>query len=138
MELRCGRIPLPCASSSPTTTNGTPSSSPTSCTVRLDDNLTSLVAVFSPLRLGVKFSGGSDGATVTANPPGQTCDDDLDDSHFCAMYAPHTRVALTLTPGMNPFRGWNESTDANYLCEPTGSTTCTIVVVDEPVSSMSL
>ena len=31
---------------------------------------------------------------------------------------------VTLTPGTNPFRGWNDQGD--YRCEPTDSTTCTI------------
>ena len=101
------------------------------CTVRLDDDLTSVVAVFSPLILAVRFSGGSGGATVEASPPGQPCgEEDPGNTRFCGMYPPGTRVALTLRPGTNPFRGWNDQGD--YLCEPAGSTTCTIAVEDQP------
>jgi hypothetical protein len=99
-----------------------------SCTVKLDDDLTSVVAVFSPLTLRVVFSGDPGGATVTANPPGQPCAKDGDEL-FCGKFAAHTRVALTVTPGTN-FGGWNPQ--GNYLCEPIGSTTCTIAVEDEP------
>lgn len=103
-----------------------------SCTVKLDDDLTSIVAVFAPLMLGVKFSDNEGGATVAANPAGQPCDPDKEpgDAVFCRAFAPHTRVALTLTPGTTPFRGWNAQGD--YLCEPTSSTTCTIGVEDQP------
>jgi hypothetical protein len=102
-----------------------------SCTVNVDDDLTSVVAVFSPLMLGVKFSNGA-GATVTSNPAGQPCDEDLndDDAVFCRAFAPHTRVALTVTPGAAPFTSWQ--TEGNYLCEPTSSPTCTIAVEDQP------
>ena len=44
----------------------------TSCTVRLDDDLTSVVAVFAPLMLGVEFSDDDGGATVSFNPAGPT------------------------------------------------------------------
>ena len=103
-----------------------------SCTVKLDDDLTSVVAVFAPLMLGVKFSKNDGGATVTANPAGLLCDpsEKPGDAVYCRAYPPHTRVALTLTPGTTPFRGWNEQGD--YLCEPTGARTCTITVEDQP------
>jgi hypothetical protein len=103
-----------------------------SCTVKLDDDVTSVVAVFAPLMLGVKFSDDDGGATVAFNPPGQPCDPDEEpgDAVFCRAFAPHTHVTLTLTPGTTPFRGWNEQGD--YLCTPTGATTCTIAVEDQP------
>jgi Divergent InlB B-repeat domain len=103
-----------------------------SCTVRLDDTLTSVVAVFAPLMLAVKFSDDDGGATVSANPAGQPCDpaEEPGDAVFCRAYPPRTRVALTLAPGTTPFRGWNEQGD--YLCEPTTATTCTIAVEDQP------
>ena len=107
----------------------------TSCTVRLDDALTSVIAVFSPLKLGVKFSESAGGATVAAAPPGQPCAlDELDDDDavFCSSYAPHTRVVLTVTPGTTPFRGWNDEPGQNYRCEPVNALTCTIAVEDEP------
>ena len=100
------------------------------CTVKLDDDITSVVAVFAPLQLGVKFSDDDGGATVAFSPAGQPCQDQPGDAVFCRAFAPHTRVTLTLTPGTTPFRGWNEQGD--YLCEPTNSTTCTIAVEDEP------
>lgn len=103
-----------------------------SCTVRLDDALTSVIAIFSPLALGVKFSGDAGGATVSSNPPGQPCIDEIDESEelFCRRFAPHARVALTLNPGTTTFTAWNEQGD--YLCEPVRATTCTIAVEDEP------
>ena len=99
------------------------------CTVKLDDNLTSVVAVFAPLRLGVKFSGAKGGATVSANPAGQPCAFDPGNELFCSRYPPGTRVALTLNGAPN-FTSWNEQGD--YLCEPVRATTCTIAVEDEP------
>ena len=101
-----------------------------SCTVKVDDDLTSIVAVFSPLTLGVKFSGNAGGATVTSNPAGQSCPGQLeDDELFCRTFPPGTRVALTLAPA-TAFSGWNQT--GNYLCEPTNAPTCTIAVEDEP------
>ena len=101
------------------------------CTVRLDDDLTSVVAVFSPLMLAVRFSENDGGATVSANPPGQLCDALEDEAAFCAAYAPHTRVALTVKPGSTTFGGWN-SQIGDYFCEPTNTLTCTISVEDQP------
>jgi len=103
--------------------------SPT-CTVKLDDELTSVVALFAPLTLGVKFSGDKGTATVSANPAGQPCNRALEeDELFCSTYPPHTRVALTLV-GAPTFTSWLEQGD--YLCEPVRATTCTIAVEDEP------
>ncbi len=100
-----------------------------SCTVKLDDDLTSVVAVFAPLRLGVKFSGAKGSATVSANPAGLPCLDELEnDELFCGRYPPRTPVALTVTGGS--FTSWNDVGD--YLCEPPNARTCTIVVDDEP------
>ena len=103
-----------------------------SCTVRVDDQLTSVVALFAPLMLAVKFSDNDGGATVSANPAGVPCDpaEEPGDATFCRAYPPHTRVALTVTAGTTPFRGWNEQGD--YLCEPTNAATCTIAVEDQP------
>ena len=47
----------------------------TSCTVRLDDALTSVVAVFAPLMLAVDLSNDNGDATVSFNPPGLLCED---------------------------------------------------------------
>ena len=106
------------------------------CTVRLDEALTSIVAVFSPLRLGVKFSpeAKADGASVSAVPPGQPCplsELDDEDAVFCSEYAPHTRVALTVSQGKTSFRSWNRE-KGEYFCEPATATTCTIAVEDQP------
>lgn len=103
----------------------------TSCVVKLDDDLTSVVAVFTPLMLGVKLSENNGGATVTFDPAGQPCDPDEEpgDANFCRAFAPHTRVTLRVTPATT-FKGWNEQ--GEYLCEPTGSPTCTIAVEDQP------
>ena len=102
----------------------------TSCTVRLEDDFTSVVALFSPLALRVVFSGNAGAATVTANPPGGPCPDALDDDElFCRSYAPHTQVALTVS-NSSTFNGWNET--GNYLCEPVRAATCTIAVEDQP------
>jgi Divergent InlB B-repeat domain len=100
-----------------------------SCTVKLDAELTSVVAFFSPLTLRVLSSGNRGGATVTANPPGQPCEPETGEL-FCGKFPAHTRVALTLMRGTTVFDGWNP--EGNYLCEPIGSTTCTIAVEDEP------
>jgi fibronectin type III domain protein/List-Bact-rpt repeat protein len=102
----------------------------TACTVKLDDDLTTVVAVFSPLRLGVKFSDDDGGANVEADPAGKPCTKKLNDAVACFEYAPHTRVKLTVKPGSTPFRNWQEQGD--YRCEPTNSTSCTITVEDEP------
>lgn len=103
-----------------------------SCTVALDADLTSVVARFSPLMLAVRFSDEAGGATVASSPAGQPCDPATEPGGavFCRAFAPGTRVTLTLSPGTTPFRGWNEQGD--YLCEPTGSATCSILVEDHP------
>lgn len=103
-----------------------------SCTVKLDDDLTSVVAVFSPLMLAVRFSEEAGGATVTANPPGDPCDPAVaPEAILCSAYPAHTRVALTVMPRETPFGGWNRET-GDYFCEPPGATTCTIAVEDQP------
>ena len=102
------------------------------CTVKLDDDLTSAVAVFAPLMLAVKLSRNGTGANVTFAPAGQPCDDAPGDANFCRAFAPHTRVTLTLVEGTAPFTRWNEQPNANYLCDPLTSKTCTIAVEDQP------
>ena len=91
-----------------------------SCTITLDDAVTSIVALFSPLTLGVRLS--SDSGTVTSNPAGITCSVDGDDG--CEHgFAANSRVQLTVTGG--DFKGWNGP------CAPADSRTCTIVVDDQ-------
>jgi hypothetical protein len=95
-----------------------------SCTVKLDDDVTTVVALFSPLRLGVIYSSSNKG-TVTADPGGSSCSEDQAD--VCFQYAPHTKVRLTATAKSgHTFKGWNPG------CEPTNQATCTISVEDQP------
>ncbi len=90
------------------------------CTIKLDNPVTSIVALFSPLTLGVRLSSSS--GTVTSNPAGITCSVDGDPG--CEHgFAANTRVQLTVTGG--DFKGWNGP------CAPADSRTCTIVVDDQ-------
>ncbi len=96
------------------------------CEVSLDDETTSIVAVFNPLRLGVKLSS-PDGGTVSADPAGTPCpeEEDFGDDVTCLEYAPGTQVKLTVKNGANTFDHWNQG------CEPTNAMTCTVTVDDE-------
>lgn len=106
--------------------------SASSCTVKLDDDLTSVVARFSPLMLGVVFSNdNASKATVSFDPPGQPCANPPGSAHFCREYAAGTRVTLTAQPGTKPFTAWNENGDGAE-CLPVNAPTCTITVVDQP------
>ncbi len=99
---------------------------PGDCTLSLDDDTTSIVAVFNPLRLGVQLS--SDGAgTVSADPAGKECPEDQrpGDAAYCFEFAPGTTVKLTVKNAGGTFDRWNPG------CEPTNATTCTITVNDE-------
>lgn len=90
------------------------------CTIALDDAVTSIVALFSPLTLGVRLSSSS--GTVTSNPPGITCSVDGDPG--CEHgFAANSRVQLTVTGG--DFKGWNGP------CAPADARTCTIIVDDQ-------
>ena len=104
------------------------------CTVKLDEDLTSIVALFTPLMLAVNLSDNPGGATVTYNPAGQACDPakQPDDADFCQAFAPGTRVRLTVNPGTTTFTRWTDQGQDGYACEPTGSPTCTIAVDDQP------
>ena len=96
------------------------------CMVTLDDDTTSIVAVFNPLRLGVQLS--SDGAgRVTADPAGKDCPPNQrpNDAAYCFEYAPGTTVKLTVKDAAKTFDRWNPG------CEPTNARTCTITVNDE-------
>jgi hypothetical protein len=106
-----------------------------SCTVKLDDDLTSVVAVFSPLMLAVKYSSGdSSTAAVAFDPVGQEClpSETGDEAVYCRTFPPHTPVRLTVavTPGSKAFDGWRQG--GEYACEPVGPTACTIAVEDSP------
>jgi hypothetical protein len=95
------------------------------CDLTLDDDVTSIVALFNPLRLGVQFSTPGDG-TVTADPAGASCGtDDLGPDITCFEFAPGTTVKLTVHNTGGVFDHWNPG------CEPTNAPTCTITVNDE-------
>jgi hypothetical protein len=99
----------------------------TPCTLALDDDLTSIVAVFNPLRLGVRLSD-PDAGHVTTDPVGKACAQPPDDGgDQCFEFAPGTSVRVTAVANpTHTFRGWNPG------CEPTNAATCTVVVTDEP------
>ena len=96
------------------------------CDLTLDDDVTSIVALFDPLRLGVQFSTPGAG-TVTADPAGTPCgaDEQLGEGITCLKYAPGTKVKLTVTNTGGTFDHWKSG------CEPTNAMTCTITVDDE-------
>ena len=96
------------------------------CDLTLDDDVTSIVALFDPLRLGVQYSTSGAG-TITADPAGASCGaDDLGDDITCLEFRPGTQVKLTMTPSDgHVFKGWNPG------CEPTNALTCTVTVLDE-------
>src|SRR5688572_11578343 len=68
-----------------------------SCTLTLGAGITSIVAIFSPLRLGVKYSDDESG-TVTIDRTANSCLDDQDDADACFELAPGSQVRLTATP----------------------------------------
>jgi hypothetical protein len=81
-----------------------------SCTVKLDDDLTSLVATFSPLMLGVVFSNNNaSNAKASFDPAGDPCTNKPGDADFCRQYPAHTRVRVTVIQGSKPFVEWNEN-----------------------------
>ena len=101
------------------------------CSLTLDDELTTIVARFSPLALGVVLSS-EDAASVSLNPPGSTCQRPPEPNEpsvleACREYPPGTSVQVTVVPAAGkPFQRWNPG------CEPTNATTCTVTVLDEP------
>ncbi len=96
------------------------------CSLTLDDDSTSIVAIFDPLRLGVILSSSGSGL-VTMDPAGQPCagNDELGNADFCSEFAPGTKVKVTVQNQNGTFDHWNQG------CEPTNATTCTITVGDE-------
>ena len=94
-----------------------------SCRLTLDADTTSIVAVFSPLKLAIRYSGDGDGGTVTIDRSANTCTE----GDACFELAPGSEVRLTAKPNAgHTFKGWNPG------CEPTNAPTCTIRVNDQP------
>jgi hypothetical protein len=114
-----------------------------SCTLTLDDDYTSVVALFNPLMLGVRFSHPSDGdppddrhVTIKSeglDPAGIDCkpsanDPTGEDNLNCTRpFPPHTLVQLTAA-GAN-FTKWKGGASGDF-CEPVDARTCTIWVDD--------
>ncbi|HEX3686545.1 MAG TPA: fibronectin type III domain-containing protein [Gaiellaceae bacterium] len=103
-----------------------------SCTLTLDDDYTSIAALFDPLMLGVRFSQGSGDLSdrrVTSVPEGIDCRpaDDPNGENCTHPFPPNTSVQLTAA-GAN-FTKWTGGASGD-LCEPVTPTTCTIWVVD--------
>ena len=100
------------------------------CTVTVDAGVTSIVALFSPLKLGVIYSD-DDAGKVTIDRSANSCNKDDPDTpgnaDVCWELAPRSEVRLTAVPSPgHTFKGWNPG------CEPTNAPTCTIVVNDQP------
>lgn len=102
------------------------------CTLRVDEDSSSIVALFSPLRLGVFLSGNAAGASVATEPAGAPCTEQIAGEALCRAFPANTVVRVTVTPGSTPFRGWTDF--ERTTCEPVTSTTCTVIVADEPTS----
>ena len=92
-----------------------------SCTVTVDEDVTTIVGQFNPLTLGVKLSRDNAG-TVTSSPAGIDCSADTDDGCLHGFKG-NTRVQLTVSGG--DFTRWKGD------CFPSDQRTCTIVVDDE-------
>jgi Divergent InlB B-repeat domain len=103
--------------------------SATTCTTVLDDDLTSIVALFTPLRLAVRLtSAQTNPGTVTMDPPGAACRGTLHDaSHtYCSEFPARTRVTLTVQENApHTFKEWSQG------CEPVAPRSCAITVLDE-------
>jgi hypothetical protein len=104
------------------------------CKVALDDDFTSIVALFTPLRLAVKLpmAAKDAGSTVSMAPPGAACREDPDDPlhdpkpDFCREFPPRTRVTLTVQPKPPPtFKEWSSG------CVVVAPRSCAITVLDE-------
>jgi len=108
-----------------------------SCTLTLEDDYTSIAALFNPLLLGVRFSQGAGDPPadrrVKSDPTGIDCTPSADDptgenNPGCTHpFPPNTPVQLTAA-GAN-FTKWIGGASGDF-CEPVNATTCTIWVVD--------
>ena len=97
------------------------------CKVALEDELTSIVGLFTPLRLAVRLRDPEAG-TVSTDPAGADCRAPLHDQTptLCREFPPHTRVTVTVRA--NPphrLTSWSPG------CVPLGPTSCTVTVLDE-------
>jgi hypothetical protein len=92
-----------------------------SCTITVNDDVTTIVGQFNPLTLGVRLSSDNVG-TVTSYPAGIDCSVDFDTGCFHDFKA-NTPVQLTVTGG--DFKGWSGR------CLPADQRTCTVVVDDQ-------
>jgi Fibronectin type III domain/Divergent InlB B-repeat domain len=96
------------------------------CTIVLDED-TSVVAVFTPLRLAVRLSNGAAG-TVTTDPAGSPCRGELHDPapDLCREFPARTRVMLTVHANApHVFRTWSPG------CSATAPDSCSLSVIDE-------
>jgi hypothetical protein len=97
------------------------------CTLVVDDDSSSIVALFTPLRLAIRVSDPSAGV-VTTDPAGAQCRQQLKDPSptLCREFAPGTRVTVTVTPTPpHSLRMFSPG------CLPVGATSCAITVLDE-------
>jgi Divergent InlB B-repeat domain len=97
------------------------------CRVVLDDDLTSVVALMTPLRLAVRLSNAEAGS-VRMDPAGADCRGTLQDPapNVCREFPARTRVTLTVQPtSPHTFKAWSSS------CSPVGPGSCAITVLDQ-------
>jgi hypothetical protein len=97
------------------------------CKVALDDDFTSIVALFTPLRLAVRLSNAAAG-TVSTDPPGAVCRGDLHDPtpDLCREFPARTRVMLTVQARpAHTFKEWSSG------CVVVAPGSCAITVLDE-------
>jgi chitodextrinase len=97
------------------------------CKVVVDDDLTSIVALLTPLRLAVRLSNAEAG-TVSTNPLGAACRGSLHDPtpDLCREFPAGTRVTVNVqTRSSHTFKEWSSG------CEPVAAGSCAITVLDE-------
>jgi hypothetical protein len=100
---------------------------PGTCKVALDDDLTSIVALFTPLRLAVRLSNAAAG-TVSTDPPGADCRGELHDPtpDLCRDFPARTRVTLSVQArSPHTFKEWTSG------CVIVAPGSCAITVLDE-------
>ena len=101
------------------------------CNLKLNDDATSVVAVFDPLQLVVRTSPANVGQ-ISTEPTGKACsvkphDFDKDQGDTCFEFRPGTPVKVTVKSNGQAFKEWKPG------CEPTSQpTSCVVTVLDEP------